>query len=106
MVFYRTEADAEPVRDWLKGLTTADKKIIGKDIKTVQYGWPIGMTLVRKLEPGLWEVRVQLDQRIARILFTVSGKSMVLLHGFFKTMDKTPKREMDMARNRKRDLER
>ena len=49
---------------------------------TVQYGWPLGMPVVRKMDHGLWEVRCRLDKRIARILFTVKGEQMILLHGF------------------------
>lgn len=45
VVFYRTEADHEPVREWLKELRREDRKTIGEDIKTAQYGWPIGMPL-------------------------------------------------------------
>jgi len=56
VVFFRTEAGTEPVREWLRELTVEDRKTIGIDIKTVQYGWPLGMPLVRKMEPGLWEV--------------------------------------------------
>ena len=46
VVFYRTESGNEPVRAWLQGLNKQDKKTIGGDIKTVQYGWPIGMPVV------------------------------------------------------------
>jgi phage-related protein len=56
VVFYQTAAGREPVREWLKSLPTAERKIIGEDIKTVQYGFPLGMPLVRKLKPDLWEV--------------------------------------------------
>jgi phage-related protein len=72
VVFYKTEAGKEPVRDWLKSLPTEEKKIIGQDIKTVQFGWPLGMPMVRKLEKDLWEVRSHLPNRIARVIFTVS----------------------------------
>jgi phage-related protein len=71
VVFYRTEAGNEPVRQWLKSLKREDRKAIGEDVKTAQYGWPLGMPLIRKLEPGLWEVRSHITQGIARILFTV-----------------------------------
>jgi hypothetical protein len=53
VVFYRFVSGAEPVRDWLRALTVEDRKAIGTDIKTVQLGWPLGMPLVRKMEPGL-----------------------------------------------------
>ena len=79
VVFFRTESGNEPVREWLRGLRKTDKRVIGGDIKTVQYGWPIGMPVVRKLDAGLWEVRSRLDQRISRILFTVHSDTMVLL---------------------------
>jgi hypothetical protein len=73
VVFYRTEAGNEPVRLWLKSLDRADRKTLGEDVKTAQYGWPLGMPLIRKLEPGLWEVRSRITGGIARVIFTVSG---------------------------------
>jgi phage-related protein len=98
--FYRSEAGIEPVREWLRGLDVEDRKAIGDDIKTVELGWPIGMPLVRKMEPGLWEVRVDLFQRIARVLFTVTGDQMVLLHGFIKKSQQTPTSDLKVARTR------
>src|SRR4030043_1966704 len=89
-VFFSTHSGNEPVRELLKSLSADDKRIIGEDIKTVQFGWPIGMPVVRKIEPGLWEVRSSLKSRIARVLFTVEGGYMVLLHGFIKKSQKTP----------------
>ncbi len=103
--FYRTESGHEPVRAWLQGLSKQGKKTIGGDIKTVQYGWPIGMPVVRKLDPGLWEIRCRLDQRIARILLTVRGERMILLHGFIKKSQKTPQADLQLAKDRKSNLE-
>ena len=54
VVFYKTGGGNEPVREWLKGLKREDRKTIGEDIKTVQFGWPLGMPLIRKVEPGIW----------------------------------------------------
>jgi len=104
VVFYRTDSGAEPVRDWLKALAKPDKRIIGGDIKTVQFGWPLGMPVVRKLGQGLWEIRSRLDKRIARVLFTVQDDTMILLHGFIKTSQKTVKADLDLARQRKTKL--
>ena len=61
VVFYQTETNNEPVRKWLKELSRNDRKIIGEDIKTVQFGWPLGMPLVKKVDVGLWEIRSKLD---------------------------------------------
>lgn len=98
--FFKTSSGSEPVRDWLKELTSVDRKIIGEDIKTVQFGWPLGMPLVRKMSANLWEVRIHLVTRIARILFTVDSGVMVLLHGFIKKSQETPKEDLDLAKAR------
>jgi phage-related protein len=100
VVFYRTAAGNEPVRLWLKKLDRADRKALGEDLKTAQYGWPLGMPLIRKMEPGLWEVRSSITQGIARVIFTVSDGTMVLLHGFVKKTQKTPLPELRKARQR------
>jgi len=39
--FYKTDTGKEPAREWLLSLSQEDKKTIGEDIKTVQFGWPI-----------------------------------------------------------------
>ena len=104
VVFFCTESDREPVRDWLLELDNDDRKVIGEDVKLVQFRWPLGMPLVRKLEPGLWEVRSHLaGKRIARICFTVQSGEMALLHGFIKKTQKTPLDDLELARVR-RDL--
>jgi len=100
VIFYKTDSGNEPVREWLKSLSREDRRIIGEDIKTVQFGWPLGMPLVRKLEAGLWETRSKLDNRIARVLFTVDDAVMVLLHGFIKKSEKTPTNDLNLARKR------
>jgi phage-related protein len=91
------------VRDWLKELPREDRKRIGKDIKTVEFGWPIGMPVCRPLGDGIYEVRTRLAQnRIARMLFYIDRKGrMVLLHGFIKKTPKTPDEELELARKNK-----
>jgi phage-related protein len=105
-VFYSIEpwSGREPAREWLKELPVADRKIIGDDLKTVQFGWPLGMPLIRKLEPDLWEVRSRLQRRIARVVFTVEGDTMVLLHGFIKKSQKTEAADLHLARQPLREL--
>lgn len=102
-VFFRTETGVEPVREWLKSLLKADKKTIGDDIRTVQYGWPLGMPLVDHLGHGLWEIRVKLSGgRIARVVFFMDANTIVLANGFIKKTQKTPILELDLAKKRKR----
>ncbi len=104
VAFYRTASGREPVRDWLRSLDRESKKIIGDDIKTVQYGWPLGMPLVRNLGAGLWEVRSQLRDGIARVVFAAEQGLMVVVHGFVKKSRKTPQKELEIARRRAAEL--
>jgi phage-related protein len=99
--FYQTSAGGQPVRDWLRGLSTEDRKAIGDDIRTVEFGWPIGMPICRPMGDGLFEVRINLaGGRIARVLFAVEQGQAVLLHGFIKKSQKTPQRELRTAKTR------
>ena len=102
--FFREASGAEPVRAWLKALPDAEKREIGADIKTVQFGWPIGMPVVDHVDAEIWEVRTRLSNRIARVLFALEGSVMVLLHGFIKKDRKTPKAELELAKQRLRKL--
>jgi len=100
-VFFRTEAGREPVREWLQGLPKHERRIIGIDVMTVQYRWPLGMPLVRNLGSALWEIRSALPTRIARTLFFVHEEEIVLLHGFIKKTRKTPTEDRALALQRK-----
>jgi phage-related protein len=102
--FFRTRRGSEPVREWLKSLSTEDKRAIGEDIKTVQFGWPLGMPLVRKIDVGIWEIRSNLPSGIVRIMFTVEDNALILLHGFIKKSQKTPLDDLQLARTRLRQL--
>ncbi len=91
------------MREWLRGLSPDDRKRIGEDIKTVEFGWPIGMPVCKSLGRGIYEVRSNLAQhRIARVLFYIDKKSrMILLHGFIKKTQKTPDEHLELARSNK-----
>jgi phage-related protein len=119
--FQQGASGSEPVRDWLKALRSDERKAIGEDIKAVQFGWPLGLPLVDHIDGDIWEVRTRLANRIARVLFVVdamkagpassggsglrsptfgAGAVMVLLHGFIKKNQKTPKPDLDLAKDR------
>jgi phage-related protein len=100
VAFYRTDSGREPVREWLLSLPRAERRAIGEDIKTVQFGWPLGMPLVRKIDGGLWEVRSRLPEGIARVFFTTGRDRLILLHGFIKKSQKTPADDLHLARTR------
>jgi phage-related protein len=103
--FYQLSSGREPVREWLKALGDEDRKIVGEDIKDVEFSWPIGMPLCRALGKGLWEVRSDLTHgRIARVLFCIHGGCMVLLHGFIKKTQKTPAADIELATKRRKEI--
>ena len=102
--FFRMAERREPVREWLKSLPADERKAIGDDLRTMQFGWPLGMPLVRNLEGGVWEVRTRLPNRIARVLFATFEGEAVLLHGFIKKSQQTPLDELRLAKRRKREL--
>jgi phage-related protein len=103
--FYRTASGREPVREWLKGLDQVDRRIVGQDIATAEFGWPVGMPVCRSLGRGLFEIRSDLSHgRIARMIFCVADERMVLLHGFVKKTQKTPKADLELALKRRREI--
>jgi phage-related protein len=107
-IFFRTESGGEPLREWLKSLPPEDRKLIGEDIKTVEFGWPVGMPVCRSIGDGICEIRTHLTQdRIVRVLFYTDAKGRtVLLHGFIKKTQKTPPNDLELARKNKSKHER
>lgn len=103
--FFETAGGNQPVREWLHTLDAKDRRLIGYDIATAEFAWPVGMPLCRSLGAGLWEIRSNISSgRIARIIFAVVDEQMVLLHGFVKKTRKTPKKDLDLALNRKNEM--
>ena len=93
------------MREWLQSLEIADRRIIGQDIATAEFGWPVGMPVCRSLGRGLYEIRSDLtSRRIARVIFCVADGRMVLLHGFIKKTQKTPKADLELALKRKKEI--
>ena len=104
-VFYESGSGNMPVREWWLSLDREDCRIIGEDIATVEFGYPIGMPVCRNLGNGLYEVRSNIsDGRIARVIFVVKRGYMVLLHGFIKKTQKTPKQDIDLAAKRAKEI--
>ena len=104
VLFFAERSGNQPARDWLRGLPASQKRAIGEDLKVLQYRWPLGMPLVRKLDSSLWELRTKMADGIARVFFTVWERFVVVLHGFIKKSQRTPKNELETARRRLRDF--
>jgi phage-related protein len=105
--FFERDNGSQPVREWLLSLSAEDRKAIGDDIRTVEFGWPLGMPLCRSVvgAAGLWEIRTRLaGGRIARVLFCLLDGHLVLLHGFEKKSQKLPAIELENAIRRMKGL--
>ena len=99
--FFR-QGNSEPVREWLQGLPKSIRHKIGTNVQAVQWRWPVGPPLVDGFGSGLYEVRTSVDDDIYRVFFCNIQHTMVLLHGFMKKTQQTPKAELDVARKRQR----
>jgi phage-related protein len=107
LIFYRTAAGSEPVREWLKGLAETERQAIGRDLLRAQWRWPVGMPLCRPMGDGLLEIRRDLPtRRTARVLICLYRGRLVALHGFIKKTRAAPDEDMAIARKRQKELER
>ena len=101
LVFWRSAAGREPVREWLTDLPRDDQRVIGRDMAKVQFGWPIGLPVCRPLGRGLWEVRSTLpSRREARVLFGFHEGWLIALHAFIKKTRATAAEDLVLARQR------
>src|ERR1700682_6229231 len=99
LIFFRSRAGSEPVREWLKGLAEAERQAIGKDLLRAQWRWPVSMPLCRPLGDGMWEVRTDLPtKRTARVLLCLYHGHLVALHGFIKKTRTTPHEDLKLTR--------
>lgn len=102
--FCALSSGVEPVREWLLTFSKDERARIGEALSIIEFGWPIGMPTCRPMGGGLFEMRTNLQRRIVRILFCVHEGRMVLLHGFIKKAQETPQADLDLAKDRMRNL--
>ncbi len=103
--FFQYENGTKPVRDWLLyELDEEERKFVGRDIATVEFEWPVGAPLVKKLG-NFWEVRTTLKSGWSRVLFVVIDGRMILLHGVVKKSKKIQKDDLEVAVRRRSMLE-
>src|SRR6201988_712500 len=106
LIFFRTDQENEPVREWLKALQEEERKAIGTDLLRAQWRWPVGMPLCRPMGKGLWEVLTDLPgKRTSRVLICFYQNRLVALHGFIKKTRATPGNDLTLARSRQKELE-
>jgi len=72
-----------------------------------EFGPALGAPYTASMGGGLFEIRARGKEGIGRSLFcTVKGREIVILHSFIKKTQKTPKKELEMARKKLKELRR
>lgn len=69
------------------------------------YGPDLGMPHTRAMGHGLFELRLKAGEGISRVFYcTLVGRRIVMLHQFIKKSDKTPLKELEVARRRMKEI--
>jgi phage-related protein len=106
VTFYKSAVGNDPVVEWFRDLSKADRKRVGLDLLRVQENWPIGMPVCKSFGKGLWEVRSTLPiNRISRVIFFLQGSEICVVHGFIKKTQTTPKQDLELAFKRTKDMQ-
>ena len=107
--FYEDTNGKSQILDYLNGIE--DRKLKAKILRDIellqQFGINLSMPHARYLENGIWELRTKQSNNISRILhFTYSNNNIILLNGFIKKTQKTPKIELERALKYKEEYQR
>ncbi|MEA2016158.1 MAG: type II toxin-antitoxin system RelE/ParE family toxin [Actinomycetota bacterium] len=106
IVFYKKDNLKEPVRNFIVNLPSKERAKVVQEIENMRLeGIYLGLPFVKKLVgreyKGLWELRVRFGSNYIRIIYFLhTKKNFVLLHGFKKKTNRTPKRELEIAKRR------
>ena len=99
--YYNENVEAE-LDSWPVGLRARFRAL---SLRMEEYGPNLGMPHTRALGNGLFEIRAKAEEGIGRAFFcTMVGRKIVILHSFIKKTDKTPKRELDIALTRQKEV--
>ena len=80
---------------------TLQARYIHLTARMLTFGPDLGLPHTRAMGDGLFELRLKGAEGIARVFYcTRIGQKIVMLHQFIKKTDKTPRRELDLARRR------
>lgn len=105
--FYSKGNGEEPAREFILGLDPKMQAKILKILDLLQVNGPyMRLPYSEHLEDGIFEIRAKQSTNISRVLyfFTMEQK-IVLTNGFVKKAQKTPKREIDLAKKYRKDFE-
>jgi phage-related protein len=102
---YEKENGQCPVLEFILSLPPKHQAKVEREIDLLEeFGINLTYPHTRKIEGGsykdLWELRIKFARDISRIFYFIHlNNKFVLLHGFFKKSNKTPKNELEKAKN-------
>ena len=103
--FYVSPTGRKPMREWILELPDADRHTVGKDIQKVEFGWPVGRPHCPPLGAGFGKCAARLRATASRgSIFCMGDGHMILLHGFIKKTQTTPKADIDLALKRMKEV--
>ena len=101
LLYYNETVEAE-LDAWPIGLRARFRAL---SVRMEEYGPNLGMPHTRALGTGLFEIRAKAEEGIGRVFFcTMVGRKIIIFHSFIKKTDKTPKRELDIALTRQKEV--
>ena len=105
--YYHNQNNKSPVKEWLDDIGNEPKAEIFRVFEMMQrYGIELGLPFIRPLEHKIYEVRAKDKSGIYRVLyFAHTGKTFVMLHGFQKKTPATPRKELDIALKRMKEVQ-
>jgi phage-related protein len=101
IIYYEDDA-RRPIREYLDGLQPKIKAKILRNMQLMSdFGLDLGFPFISNIERNLWELRTVAFGSTYRMLFSLlTGRTILILHGFQKKTDKLPDSERDMALRR------
>jgi len=100
--FYSGESTSQPVKKWLLGLEIKTRAKIYKNLELLsEFNLTLKAPYVKPLEDKLYELRTKDPKGIYRIIyFAYKKQTFILLNGFTKKTQATPRKEIDLAKKR------
>ncbi len=104
--FYETEDGRRPVEEFLNSLETKMRAKMGAMMLLLaEKGNGLRKPYTEQLEDGIFELRAIQGNNISRALFFFYvGKRIIITNGYVKKQQKTPRKEIDLAKARKNDF--
>ena len=104
--YYRQASGRCPVREWLLELAAGTRAEVMLTIELLErHGLELGMPFVKPVDGKLYELRAKDENGIYRVFyFAHTGRRFVLLHGFTKKTQQTPRKEIEIAKKRMKEV--